>query len=433
MLLILQALLERLKSLPLSQQLALTAATCCFVVTMILVAVAARSNQFVQEQLLNEYGEAVAQELARRLSEELANGDRLGVSAELDRVIGLEAISGATAEGIDGTVFAGVGRPVPGYLRSTAPILIDGNIAGQVNIDVDVSRQSEARRQMVFALAGLAALLSIVIYSITRPLGQQLARRINRVTDQLAEVVDGSQPASNELARLQQRMSELPLDLLKPSTASETKDEHYNDTAVLLISLKSLPAYVDTLDAPRLHRYVALIHRLVYGAAGFYGGELQVVRQFGLAVYFNGEHKIGSPALRAASCGWLLQQAAPAAEEVIRLSMRQGLAIGLSELGPGDGRDIYPGLYTQATLDELVALAANDEDALLLNRTAARDVDLGTRMKISASGNDAWLINDLADGHRDLLERQLQIMLSAVLPEAEAQEPPSGGASVDDR
>ena len=227
--------------------------------------------------------------------------------------------------------------------------------------------------------------------------------------------------------------SALPLDLLKPSTASETKDEHYNDTAVLLISLKSLPGYVDTLDAPRLHRYVALIHRLIYGAAGFYGGELQVVRQFGLAVYFNGEHPIGSPALRAASCGWLLQQSAPAAEKVIRLSLHQGLAIGLSELGPGDGRDIYPGLYTQATIDELLTLAATDADALLLNRAAARDVDLGTRMKISASGTDAWLINDLADGHRDLLERQLQIMLSAVLPHAEAQEPPSGGPSVNDR
>jgi hypothetical protein len=429
----LRDLLQRFQHLPLSQQLALTVSACCLIATCTLVAVSARSNQFVQEALLSEYGEAVAQQLARKLANELMTEDRLAVTAELTRVAELAAISRATAEAVDGARLADVGQHVSNSLVFSAPILIDGNTAGEVRIEVDPTRQSEARRQMVFALAGLSLLLSIAVYGISRPFGQRLARRINRVTDQLAEVVDVDHTSDNELARLQHRMEALPLDLLKPRGAAEARDEHYDDTAVLYVALKSLPGYVDTLDGPRLHRYVALVHRLVFGAAGFYGGQLEVVRQFGLAVYFSGQHKVGSPALRAASCAWLLQQSVAPAEEVIRLSLRQGLAIGISELGPGDGRDIYPGLYTQATLDELRELAEGNEEALLLTRDAAQDVDLATRMKVEPVDDHTALVNDLADGHRDLLERQLQIMLKAVLSDAEAREPPSGGLSPQNR
>ena len=323
----LRELLQRLQHLPLNQQLALPIAACCLIATCTLVAVSARSNQFVQEALLSEYGEAVAQQLARRLANDLMTEDRLAVTAELARVAELDAIARARAEGVDGATLADVGQSATDSLTFSASILIDGNIAGEVRVEVAPSRQSEARRQMMFALAGLSLLLSIAVYGIARPLGQHLARRIDSVTDQLAEVVDVDHTSDNELARLQHRMAALPLDLLKPWYAGEARDEHYEDTAVLFVTLKSLPGYVDTLDGPRLHRYVALMHRLVFGAAGFYGGQLEVVRQFGLAVYFSGSHKVGSPALRAASCAWLLQQAAAPAEEVIRLSLRQGLAV----------------------------------------------------------------------------------------------------------
>ena len=89
---------------------------------------------------------------------------------------------------------------------------------------------------------------------------------------------------------------------------------------------------------------------MIYGAAGFYSGELQVVRQFGLVIWFKGQHKTGSPALRGASCAWLIQQAAPELETSLRLSVGLGLSLGGSELGRGDERDIYPGLYTQAAV-----------------------------------------------------------------------------------
>jgi hypothetical protein len=192
----------------------------------------------------------------------------------------------------------------------------------------------------------------------------------------------------------------------------------------LCIALKHLPGYLETLDDTRLQGYVALLHRLAYGSAGFYGGELSVIRQFGLAIYFSGSRSIGSPVLRAASCAWLLGQAAQLAEKTERLSFMPGLAIGVSELGRGDAEDIYPGLYTQATLDDLLELAHRDFDAIFLSSRAAEDEGLTARMGIDVIDEQWMVLGDISSRHMDLLTRQLTLLRRVITP-AE-QESPQG-------
>ena len=84
--------------------------------------------------------------------------------------------------------------------------------------------------------------------------------------------------------KLRDRINALPLDLLKSRDIEESDEEHYSDTAILCIALKHLPAYLETLDESRLQGYVSSLHRMAYGSAGFYGGDLSVIRQFGLAL-----------------------------------------------------------------------------------------------------------------------------------------------------
>ena len=77
-------------------------------------------------------------------------------------------------------------------------------------------------------------------------------------------------------------------------------EEHYHETAILCISLKHLPAYLETLDESRLQSYVATLHRMTFGSAGFYG-VIWRRRQFGLAVYFSA-HTRGLCATRRQLC-----------------------------------------------------------------------------------------------------------------------------------
>ena len=65
---------------------------------------------------------------------------------------------------------------------------------------------------------------------------------------------------------------------------------------------------------------------MAYGCAGFYGGDLAVIRQFGLAIYFTGHHAAGSPVLRAASCAWLLSRSSEIAEKRIVSPSLPGMA-----------------------------------------------------------------------------------------------------------
>jgi len=412
----LKQFVQRLRHQPLSQQLALTAAGCCLLATWILVAVAAQSTQSIQNATLSEHARAAARQLAARASTELAANDRLGLAAELQFYTDQTLFSGAIALDVDGIELAVAGTTLSANDAYAETMTIDGNIAGSVALYLDLEGQRAARETLIWGLVALSVLLSAAVYALTRPMGQRLATNINEVVAQLDAISDDASTSINEVHKLKDRINALPLELLRSREIEPAGDEHYQDTAVLSIALKHLPGYLDTLDEARIQRYVALLHRITYGSAGFYGGELSVVRQFGLAIYFSGKHSVGSPVLRAASCAWLLARCCSLAEKHERLSFTPGMAIGISELGRGDDEDIYPGLYTQATLDDLLELANQDVDAVLLSSRAAEDSGLTARIGVDVIDEKWMAVGDISTSHLDLLERQLLILQRVIRP-----------------
>lgn len=407
-------IIEVFKTRPLSQQLALAASGCALLATLALVLLAAQSSRYTQSALLDDYGQAVVDQLASKLATELAAGDRLGVASELTSLVSQPSIALARARDVEGTDIALAGSAQDSHRQFMAVITIAGDRAGTAHISLNTQHLDSVQRQFLIGLSGLAVLLSVAVYWITQTMARQLARNISAMTAELAVVTGDLPESTNELEALRQRVADLPLDLLKSQVASASTEDHYVETAILFIHFRSLPGYVDTVDQQRLQRYVAHIHRLIYGAAGFYGGQLEASRQFGVSVYFSGKHKIGSPALCAASCAWLIQNAAPELGAMLRLSVSLGLAIGGSELGRGDGRDLYPGLYTQAAVDELQELARKPIEGIVVSDFVAEDIDLITRMGVEHS-DSASLLGDMSDGQRDLLERQLRILLKALI------------------
>jgi len=419
-----EPVLRRLRHQPLSHQLALVAAGCCLIATLILVTVASQSTQSILNTTLQEHAQAAVANLGLRAGNELATGDRLGLAAALQFYTDQKLFSGARALDVDGNELAVAGATTTGGSLYRHAILIDGNSAGSVELYLDLTPQLEAKETLLWGLIALAGLLSTAVFAITRPMGQRLASDISDAVAQLDAISNEPSVSINELHKLRDSVNSLPLDLLKSQNLSHQDEEHYRDTAILCIALKHLPGYLDTLDDTRLQGYVGLLHRLAYGAAGFYGGELSVIRQFGLAIYFSGSHSIGSPVLRAASCAWLLAQSAALAEKTERLSFMPGQAIGVSELGRGDAEDIYPGLYLQATLDELLELAHQDVDAILLSSRAAEDDGLTARVGIDVIDERWMALGDIGSRHMDLLIRQLALLRRVVAP-AE-QESPQG-------
>ena len=418
-----RAVTTAFRSSPLHQQLAATACLCCLISSLALVALAAQSSSHSQANLQSEYGKAVAEQLARRLGVELATGDRLGIAGELSKLTEQQSIVAARALDVDKRELAAVGKQQTSSLIFQAPIVIAGDQAGIAEVALNTAIRDSTQLRFVLSLSGLAILLSIAVYLTTRTLALRVGKNLQAVAAELGAVGDAQKVSTNEIEALRERVAALPLDLLRPPSEKQYEGtQHYVETAILFIHFRSLPGYLETVDERRLQRYVAHVHRMIYGASGFYNGELQVVRQFGIAVWFTGKHKIASPTVRAASCAWLIQQTAPRLEQQLRLSVGLGLAVGDSELGRGDSEDIYPGLYTQAAVDELEALARQSGNEIHLFESLVQDVQLINRVSIEEAPAGRYQLGTFADGHRDLLERQREILLRALITNDQAEE-----------
>jgi hypothetical protein len=404
---------NRFENTGISQQLGLLTAGLCLLVSLALVTLGAISSRHMQEEQQQEYGSALAHQIARRISTALESGDLLSVSASLQRFVETSSAEQVAIFDVEGKALGQAGEAMGTQLKQySAPVRIQSDVAGQVIITISGDNARAAQLRFILSLLGLAVLLSLAVYGASRHFGQRVAARLSALAREIALEDQGNRPPGNEIALLQKRIDELPMDLLRTRSDSGPRDENYRNTAALYLHLVSLADYVDTLDEHSLHRYTDRLHQVVYAAAGFYGGELQVTRQFGLAVFFSGDTSAGSAAFRAASCAWLVRSVSRELEKKMPLSMSVAMAISQSELGMGDATDIYPGLYMQHTLDELQMICSSKPPEILLSPAACEDVDVAGRMQTHATElADYAMLEEFEGPYKDLLERQLRLIL----------------------
>lgn len=405
---------NRFSNSSLGQQLALMTAGLCLLVSLALVALGAISMRHMQMLLQEEYGTSLAGLVASRISTAMERGDLLSISATLQRLLENSMAQSITITDVDGKALGQAGEARGENLyQYSAPVHIEANIAGQIVITINADNARAAQSRFLLSMLGLAVLLSLAVFAVSRRFGQRLGTSLAGMASKIAlEEEDPRRQPANEILRLSRQIDALPMDLLRTRSEPGPSDENYRTTAVVYLHLSSLVNYVDTLDEHALQRYIERVHQVVYAAAGFYAGDLQVARQFGLAVYFSGHNSAGSAAFRAASCAWLVRAVSRELEKQMSLSLSIAMAISQSELGVGSGTDIYPGLYTQHTLDELQAVCASKPPDILLSPAACEDIDVAGRLQHRPTDvMDYALIEEFAGPYQDLLERQLRLIL----------------------
>ena len=282
-------------------------------------------NPVYSNTALTEHAQAAAEQLAERAAAELSVGDRLGLVAELQFYTNQSLFAAARVLDVDGVELAARGQTSAHNEAFELPVMIDGDTAGWIELQLDLSEQRATRHALMWGLMGLSALLSIAVYTVTRPMGQRLASNISAAVAQLDAVTSEASASINEVHKLQDRINALPLDpRLKSTVPAADGDDHYTETAILCISLKHLPVYLDTLDESRLQRYVSTLHRMAYACAGFYGGNLSVVPAIhgGNLFFWAPRRRLAS--FRAASCAWLLSSISEIAGQRDRLSFTSG-------------------------------------------------------------------------------------------------------------
>ena len=405
---------SRFRNASLGQQFAILTAGLCLLVSLALIALGAISTRHMQSLLEEQYGSALAQLVAARISTAMESGDLLSISATLRRFLSASAAQAIAVNDVEGKVLGLAGDTLGNNLsRYLAPVRIESDVAGQVVVTINTDNAHAAQQRFILSMLGLAVLLSLAVYGISRRFGQRVGGRLAGLARDIS--LEEEAPLhlpENEITRLERQIEALPMDLLRTRSEPGPQEENYHTTAVLYLHLNSLVNYVDTLDENSLQRYIERLHQVVYAAAGFYAGDLQVARQFGLAVYFSGHNKAGSAAFRAASCAWLVQAVNRELGKQMSLSLSVSMAISQSELGVGNGADIYPGLYTQHTLDELQSVCASKPPSILLSPAVCEDTDIAGRLECRPTEvMDYAVIEEFAGPYLDLLERQLRLIL----------------------
>ena len=398
----------------LGQQLALICAGACLLIGLALVALASISSRHMQLSQQEEYGTALAQLIAIRINTALETGDLLSIAASLQRFVSNSSAEKVEIFDVEGNELGQAGQATGKNMHHyPAPVQIDNDIAGEVVITLNADAAQSAHLSLMLSLLGLSVLLSLAAYGASRHFGQRLADRIVKLARAVTTSEDNSaSPApTNELDFLEKQIDALPMDLLRSRGSLIPRDENYQTTAVTYLHLASLMDYVDTLDQHSLQRYTNRLHQVIYASAGFYGGEIQVARQFGVVIYFNGDTTAGSAAFRAASCAWLIQNVCRELEKQISLSITVAMAISQSELGIGDESDIYPGLYMQHTIDELHKLCASKPPKILLAPVICQDIDIEGRLDHEETElRDYAMLTDFEGPYKDLLERQFRLI-----------------------
>ncbi|GAB3284700.1 hypothetical protein [Parahaliea aestuarii] len=410
-------MISRIQNLKLGQQLALVAAGCCLFVSLSLVLLATSSSQHLLQSQQAEHGNALAQQIAGRVGSALETGDLLSVAASLQRFVATSPAQQVAVYDIEGKALGQAGSASGENLRQyRAPVRVASDVAGEVVITLNTDSAQAARWRFLLSLLGLAILLSAAVYGLTLHLGQRLGKQLLSLGRKVALDENRGKPRpDNELQSLAADIDALPMDLLRPRSGAGARDENYDTSAILYLHLASLTEYVDTLDEESLHRYTDRLHQVVYAAAGFYGGRIQVMRQFGLAIFFTGQGSAGSAAFRAAACGALVQAVCREVEKNMTLSLGINMAVAHSELGLGDEADIYPGLYMQHTLDELHAVCASLPPRVMLSPGIVEDMDVNGRLEAQPSELGNYSILESFEGpYADLLERQLQLILRKI-------------------
>ncbi|HEY7775711.1 MAG TPA: hypothetical protein VIC02_04130, partial [Kineobactrum sp.] len=175
---------NRFSESSLSHQLALIAAIGCLFISLALVALAVTSARHMQESQQAGFGNALAEQIAHRISASLETGDLLNIAASLHSFVNSSSATEVTFFDIEGRALGQAGKASGSrQAQYRSPVLVANDTAGEVVISIDTETTETARQRFLLSLLGLAGLLSLATYGAARQAGQRLlSSRLQRQT-----------------------------------------------------------------------------------------------------------------------------------------------------------------------------------------------------------------------------------------------------------
>ena len=178
---------NRFSNTSLGHQLAIMTAGLCLLVSLALIALGAISTRHMQMLLQEEYGTSLARLVAARISTAMERGDLLSISATLQRLLENSMAQAITITDVDGKALGQAGEAQGENLyQYNAPVHIESNIAGQIVITINADNARAAQSRFLLSMLGLAVLLSLAVFAVSRRFGQRLGSNLASMASKIA-------------------------------------------------------------------------------------------------------------------------------------------------------------------------------------------------------------------------------------------------------
>ncbi len=408
-----------LQRLTLDQQIAGLACGCSALVIILVMLIIGRSLPFITDRITSNFGASLTAVLAQVLEASVSSNDLITISAELELVRKTGGIVWASVYDADNVLILQVGDKLTGDREFRREIMIREDLGGFL---VTGHRDSLLKRDLFFlivSLWSLLLLLTITVFFSVKAFVQLRLAPMNSLLKRLPvpdDFSDDNLALRDEILRVIKAVERLPIDLIYQGLKEPREHlELEPSTALLLVRLRQLNRYQQTLDKDRLHEYVAFAHNIMKATASFYGGKVRAAGTDVLVVVFNEDSGNSSAIARAALCGLLLRSLADIAEQNQSLKLNFALAIGLVHFDTGE-REIYKHLLVESAIDKLEVLSKRVTQEIAVTENALSDDDFARCILTSEIPQVGAIITSAEDEELSRLQQQLKILKRALFP-----------------
>ncbi|HSG88991.1 MAG TPA: hypothetical protein VLA56_07255 [Pseudomonadales bacterium] len=394
-----------------------------------------RAAQDAQAQR-DRYGSTVVERLAASAGESLLGGDRIGLSVLTRSFTALDGVATAAVYSADNRLLAAAdaeatspaeleARPAPAvYVEQ---ITLQDSIAGYARIGLDRAAFRPTGQWLVVAI-GLT--IAVLILALAKLLGARAERRLQHLRERLEADMGRQAQAGDALDALTELLDPpAPAGAHAPAATKEAADgDPRRPLYVVVVNLFNQISLSSTERSEVLERCETLLDRV----CRLYGGRHERLPGTGLLIVLDALSENGDHAFQAI-CAALL--AARVFEDLNHDRRREGavqlaLRIGVERIVEESAHEVDGHRIGDRTLIEDfpetvtrgVTLSALARERSVAIGDAVRDAcPEPSRLDASplqspvlrAAGGGAWLVHDLAEGYRGLLDRQAQLLLSA--------------------
>ncbi|MDP0561270.1 MAG: hypothetical protein QS721_02570 [Candidatus Endonucleobacter sp. (ex Gigantidas childressi)] len=379
--------------------------------------------EYANQHQADTMGRLISGQTASAAANMLITGDRLSLSALLNRLVQTPYISEASIYSIDNLR---MGRAVsnsdniddgdgPVY---SAPINYQDVIAGYVRLSLDQKLLTQKPKEAIQIIITVSSILLILGMVFLFFYSDNLVRKLALIERQLHSVLPLQPSAPEDAGEIDRIATLVEQQLTETRRLSNNENVIHPDdtmTAIISINAKNISRFQQLLAPQDLMNIVRLQIEIAVEAASLYEGSLSYSPEGNIYIRFSSTES-ESFAMDALCCGLLIDMLSQRIGEQSIAAIKLGIGLCLSDKIPEFPKEQHPALCDTAASQALILASLLESGGLHMLRTQLSwlPADI-TEIQVSEHSDEIVFISAIPESEAAELERQADALEESLM------------------